>query len=573
MRYIVGISLIALILIILRKLANGKISRCVQYALWLVIPVFMVLYPLVTIDIKVPAKEPQTIKSEVVHDNIIQGTQGDIYVHPLEDYEAPAIESSEPKSNEHSVSTWTLVKTIYTIVVATSAAGLIVYNLGFAYYVRKNRDYIETDDKTGLQIYKLEKSGAPFLFINKIYLNSLALEEDKKDYAICHEYCHYTHGDFYWTLLRYIVLVINWYNPLIWMAFIYSEQDAEFACDESVAKIIGEENRIAYGKVLLSFFSNNPENAFDLSLSTSINGRSKKYMTERITNIKHLTKNSVVAVVLFIAFSLVTAGCSLIRIKEVVPEVPSAAPSNETNLEMLANDETPEYPHITCQHLIDVEDGYYTGTIRPLNFAEDGHDTCYISLWVQLEISQESIDNLAIGELVDISNTNVSEIYGDTVTITNLDFLATDSFYLFGSYYTGEKLYITADGSFHYAKTVSGTWKLFNNEDVPVYISSDYARIRLNSDYVIHDGYRLIASAVRHIDDGVFSEDELLALREFRMVDQSETRDIATFFARSYATFRPNERYFWWEFERAVIEVRDNEITDIWFWYYDQFSE
>ena len=47
LRYIIGITLITAGLILIRALSNGKILKKHQYALWLIIPAFMILFPLV----------------------------------------------------------------------------------------------------------------------------------------------------------------------------------------------------------------------------------------------------------------------------------------------------------------------------------------------------------------------------------------------------------------------------------------------------------------------------------------------------------------------------------------------
>ena len=53
LRYIIGISILTIGIIIIRALSNGKIRRRYQYAFWIVIPLYMVLMPFVRFDVPV----------------------------------------------------------------------------------------------------------------------------------------------------------------------------------------------------------------------------------------------------------------------------------------------------------------------------------------------------------------------------------------------------------------------------------------------------------------------------------------------------------------------------------------
>ena len=84
-----------------------------------------------------------------------------------------------------------------------------------------------------------------------IYLPSYMVEEEQIRYAILHEESHYLHGDAFWVIVRYIVLAIYFYDPVIWLAFFASGRDCELACDEAVLGKISEEEGSAYGACLL----------------------------------------------------------------------------------------------------------------------------------------------------------------------------------------------------------------------------------------------------------------------------------------------------------------------------------
>ena len=53
LRYIIGITILTIGVIIVRALSNGKILRKYQYAFWIAIPLYMILLPFVKIDVPV----------------------------------------------------------------------------------------------------------------------------------------------------------------------------------------------------------------------------------------------------------------------------------------------------------------------------------------------------------------------------------------------------------------------------------------------------------------------------------------------------------------------------------------
>lgn len=52
-RYIIGVSLVAVVIMIIRVLTDGKILKRHQYALWLLIPIYMIASPFLKINVPV----------------------------------------------------------------------------------------------------------------------------------------------------------------------------------------------------------------------------------------------------------------------------------------------------------------------------------------------------------------------------------------------------------------------------------------------------------------------------------------------------------------------------------------
>ncbi len=73
------------------------------------------------------------------------------------------------------------------------------------------------------------------LFRPKIYLSS-GMEEAQLPYVIAHEQAHLRRGDQWWKPLGFVLLMIHWYNPFVWVAYILFCRDLELACDESAVR-------------------------------------------------------------------------------------------------------------------------------------------------------------------------------------------------------------------------------------------------------------------------------------------------------------------------------------------------
>lgn len=317
LRYFLGLSLLTASIIAIRFFADRKISRKLQYALWILIPVYMCIAPFFTIDISLPAKEiiVQEQAAETVEVSDISTSEG----VPL------PIQNKTPYETEISVPVkkpvdWSVViRNIVLIISAALVIALAIYNLGFISYCRRKRQFIKRDSNSGLRVFKLDHPSAPFLLGNCIYLSEDVADSDTSEYAICHEYCHYKHIDHVWTLIRYIVLALNWFNPLIWYAFRLVEEDCELACDEEVISQLGDDRKIEYGKVLLALLTKETKRNF--YISTAMNGRGESFMKKRIKNIKNSSKSSVTAVVFVGISALAVVGCSLVDVNQETVEV------------------------------------------------------------------------------------------------------------------------------------------------------------------------------------------------------------------------------------------------------------
>ena len=84
----------------------------------------------------------------------------------------------------------------------------------------------------------------------QVYLPA-KLEAEERQLVISHEQAHIRRFDHWYKLLGFIALCVHWFNPLVWLAYIFLCRDMEMACDEQVVKNMNTTQRKAYSLALL----------------------------------------------------------------------------------------------------------------------------------------------------------------------------------------------------------------------------------------------------------------------------------------------------------------------------------
>lgn len=136
------------------------------------------------------------------------------------------------------------------------------------------------------RIYTVEELVSPCLYgmlcREAVYLpESVTQEEDRLCHVLTHEICHKRHGDGVWSLFRNVLLTGYWFHPLVWAAAVLSKRDCELACDEGALLLLGEQERIGYGKTLLSIIAGRGKISDIACTATTMTG-SGRSVKERI---------------------------------------------------------------------------------------------------------------------------------------------------------------------------------------------------------------------------------------------------------------------------------------------------
>ena len=103
-------------------------------------------------------------------------------------------------------------------------------------------------------IYLSDYIDTPFVigfYYPCIYLPS-ALAGQDLDYVLMHERQHIRRKDHILKAFALIVLCVYWFNPLVWIAFVFMCKDMETSCDEAVLKKLGDDAKADYSTTLLN---------------------------------------------------------------------------------------------------------------------------------------------------------------------------------------------------------------------------------------------------------------------------------------------------------------------------------
>ena len=271
MQWIVSSSVLILVVIALRYVLRGKLSLRMQYALWLLVLVRL-LVPVsfgasdLSVMNAVPERAP-TVQQGIYRQDII-GERNDAPTNAgTVGIPAQSMSEAAPPDLVQNVTTATvtaptvektdwarIAKTVWLAGAAALGLVFLAVNLRFGKKLRRSRERVEETDAC-LPVYESGETDTPCLFgVAKpsIYVTpDTRTEAETLRYALAHEQTHYRHGDNLWAVLRGVCLALHWYNPLVWWAAELSRRDAELACDEATIRRIGESERAAYGRTLI----------------------------------------------------------------------------------------------------------------------------------------------------------------------------------------------------------------------------------------------------------------------------------------------------------------------------------
>lgn len=323
-------SILIVLIIMLRYLLKEKITLRLQYALW----------ALVLIRLLIPVSLGSTAVSilNVVKVPTVNWTMQEDSIPPADDpaltpparlpedqSEQPSPEPAVPanpavgleqQTQPRDIPVSMILNTIWITGMGIVGLVLLVSNLRFAIAVKRSRTKVQTD-ACHLPVYVSSAVDTPCLFglfRPTIYLTAdVAANETMLRHAIAHEMTHFRHADHIWVLLRGVCLMLHWYNPLVWLAAILSRKDSELACDEATIRRIGEAERASYGRTLLDITC---QKRTKLLLTATTMTGSHGNIQERIQLLVKKPKMAAYVAVLVVLVAAIVAGCTFTGARE-----------------------------------------------------------------------------------------------------------------------------------------------------------------------------------------------------------------------------------------------------------------
>ena len=336
-------SLLILAVLAARALLAGRISRRMQYALWgLVLLRLLLPISLPQSRASVLNALPDTAQVSLARPEEFSGetlpapadTEVQTGTAPETDLAQTATggtqagisggiadtSGSEPHP-EWSLNPAALLPVVWAAGAVLTGGALLWANLRFSLRLRRERCQLDLEPEItgGLPVYLCHELASPCLhglIHPAIYLNPAALESrERLEFVLAHEKTHYRHKDHIWGALRCVLLAVYWFDPLVWWAAAASRRDCELACDEAVTAAMEEARRRDYGRCLVELIPRRvPGTA--LLAATSMSG-SAGAMQRRLKAIVTAKKPRRAAIALTLAGAVLLTACTFTGAKGI----------------------------------------------------------------------------------------------------------------------------------------------------------------------------------------------------------------------------------------------------------------
>ena len=370
--WFVSSAVLAALLIGAHYLLRGKISARLQYALWLVLLVRLLL-PLsigktaVSVANLLPEAEPAAvIQAEPAAVPPAQAARTPEPSAPAAPLQTPAQPVQRPASTPAQAGTDSAepekpaqkpalsVRKIFMLVWASGAALLGLWflfcNLRYGRQLRAGvlRAIAPKEGRPAVRLTRTALSPCLFgLFTPAIYVTmDCAQDEQLLHHCAEHEYTHYLHRDHIWAVLRGVCLALHWFNPLVWWAAALSRTDAELFCDEDTVRRLGEDARVDYGRSLIRMTCR--ERVDPLSAATTMSGRGGQLKTRIISITKH-PKTAIPVLILVLLLCAAAVGCTMTGARDAAPAQQTPERTENTPEELEATADTREEPEAAVE--------------------------------------------------------------------------------------------------------------------------------------------------------------------------------------------------------------------------------
>ncbi|MGR0331082.1 M56 family metallopeptidase [Bacillus cereus] len=319
--WLIETSLMASILVgfilCIKVLFRNKLTPRWQYMLWIVLMIRLLLpwspdssysiYSLLSYSSSVSEVIPKNMPAT---ENIVN-IESDRKVE-LESNSKMVTKTSEPEVKVSSEKQTTF--SLYKLALYVWLAGVIILaaitfltNRRLYSYIKKQPDITDEQVTTVFnrckQSMKMKKAVSlrlagkiasptvfsffrPKVLLSKKHMK--VLNEQQLQYVFYHELAHIKRNDVAVNWIMYSLIILNWFNPILWYAYFCMREDQELACDAYALTFIDKEEQIAYGHTIITLLEH-----YSYQVPSLANlSRNKRSLKRRIIMIKKFQKKS-----------------------------------------------------------------------------------------------------------------------------------------------------------------------------------------------------------------------------------------------------------------------------------------
>lgn len=299
-------GLIALAVMAVRLVLRKKASRRALCMLWALVALRLLLPVSLTVESPVSLQAEEAPVSRAYH--AMQEARTSV---PEEAAPAPAESSgaaaavvpAEPAAEPVTLRTFARwLPWIWVIGMGCMAAYMLLSFIWMRLTLRR-AEHIRDN------VYRCTQWSTPFvlgIIAPCIYVPESVSEEDLPQ-VLAHERCHIRRWDHVVKPFAFLLLAVNWFNPVLWAAYVLLGRDMENACDEMALKNADAAQRAAYSRALVSCAAQ-PKMAAVCPLAFG-----EVAVKERVKNVLGYKKPAIWAAVMVAVAAVVIGVCLLTK--------------------------------------------------------------------------------------------------------------------------------------------------------------------------------------------------------------------------------------------------------------------
>ena len=270
---LVSSTVLILALAALRLLLRGRIDPRLQYALWLLAALRLLLpVPLVSSPVSVmnaAADVPAAVQRLTAPEDR-RAPQPAAEAAAAQPAAAEVQTQTQPKDR---LPVRTMLKTVWLAGAAILAIVMLAQNLAFLRKLRRVRQPFacaESPSRSGSCRGCRRRALRGCFGRRSISRPRRPPIRRRSALLLRHELAHFRAKDQLWSLVRLVCQCVYWFDPFVWLAAALARRDCELACDARVLRGLDGESRAAYGRALLGLVTVRPGGGQLLSGATTM---------------------------------------------------------------------------------------------------------------------------------------------------------------------------------------------------------------------------------------------------------------------------------------------------------------